>query len=501
MASAMDTTGDLRLLLASRHTLIVAEMQDEGRFMEIVRRAALVGGYPVWTWSVTRGLAREGFDPQMGTTDPRKALDFVASLPDPGVFVMADIHAAFGDAVVIRRIKEIAQRARPGQTLVLTGPRAQVPAELEGLALPWSLEPPTPEEIAALVRRTMDDLAARNLPVVMDAKAVDELVEALRGLTLPEAERLILQAAFRDGLLDEKDVAYVRGAKAELLEANGVLELVPDETGGLDQVGGMDNLKEWLRVRGRAFEPAARAAGLEAPRGVLLTGVPGCGKSLVAKTLARTWGLPLVLLDPGRLYGAFVGESESRLRSALATVEAMAPVVLWVDEIEKGFAAGTGATDSGVSQRVLGTFLRWMQDRPAGAFLVATCNDIASLPTEFLRRGRFDQIFFVDLPGRREREAIFRVQLARRKRDPAAFDLARLAEATAGFSGAEIEGAVVGASYRVYADGQELTTEAILTEVGATSPLSRTRAEDVARIRAWATGRTAPATKTEGANV
>jgi len=208
-----------------------------------------------------------------------------------------------------------------------------------------------------------------------------------------------------------------------------------------------------------------------------------------------------VLLDPGRLYGAFVGESESRLRSALATVEAMAPVVLWVDEIEKGFAAGTGATDSGVSRRVLGTFLRWMQDRPAGVFLVATCTDVGSLPIEFLRRGRFDEVFFVDLPGRSEREAIVRVQLARRNRDSTAFDLARVAAATACFSGAEIERAVVGASYRAYADGHNLTTEAILTEVGATSPLSRTRAEDVAQIRAWATGRTAPATKTEGANV
>ncbi|MFB3738921.1 MAG: AAA family ATPase, partial [Candidatus Velamenicoccus archaeovorus] len=495
----VDTTGDLRLLLASRHTLIVAEMQDEQRFLQILRRAADAAGIPVWTWTVTRGLARDLQDPQMATTDPRKALDFIASLTDPGVFVLADVHVAFGDPVVVRRIKEIAQRGRTGQTLVLTGPRSRVPPELEGLALPWTLEPPGREELSTMVRRTLDDLAARNLPVSLDAAGIDRLVEAVLGLTVPEAEHLVLQAAFRDGRLDESDVTYVRGARAELLEADGVLELIPTEAGDLADVGGMQALKEWLRIRGRAFEPAARGFGLDPPKGVLLTGVPGCGKSLVAKALARSWRLPLVLLDPGRLFGSFVGESEARLGSALATVEAMSPVVLWVDEIEKGFATSASAGDGGVSQRLLGTFLRWMQERPAGAFLAATCNDPGALPAEFLRRGRFDQIFFVDLPGEREREEILRIQLRRRARDPAAFDLQRLAAGTEGFSGAELEAAVVGALYRAYADGTELTTEAVADEIAATTPLSRTRAEDVARIRAWAVGRATPAARTEGA--
>ncbi|HEX9124491.1 MAG TPA: AAA family ATPase [Actinomycetota bacterium] len=495
----MDTTGDLRLLLASRHTLIVAEMQDEQRFMQILRRAADAAGIPVWTWTVTKGLARDLHDPQMATTDPRKALDFIASLTDPGVFVLADVHVAFGDPVVIRRIKEIGQQGRTGQTLVLTGPRSRIPPELQGLALPWTLEPPSRDELASMVRTTLDDLAARSMPVTLDTTGIDELVEAVRGLTLPEAERLLLQAAFRDGRLDDGDVAYVRGAKAELLEANGVLELVPTEAGDLGDVGGMDQLKDWLRIRGRAFEPAARDFGLDPPKGILLTGVPGCGKSLVAKALARSWNLPLVLLDPGRLYGSYVGESETRLESALATVEAMSPMVLWVDEIEKGFATGATTGDGGVSQRLLGTFLRWMQERPGGVFLVATCNEPTTLPAEFLRRGRFDQIFFVDLPGARERQEILEVQLRRRKRDPGAFDLSRLAAAATGFSGAELEGVVVGAMYRAYAEGSELTTDAVVVEIGATTPLSRTRAEDVARIRAWAAGRTAQAARTEGA--
>jgi SpoVK/Ycf46/Vps4 family AAA+-type ATPase len=238
-------------------------------------------------------------------------------------------------------------------------------------------------------------------------------------------------------------------------------------------------------LRGRALEPEATRFGLEPPRGVLLTGVPGCGKSLVAKSLARSWGLPLVLLDPARLFGPYVGESERRLHASLRTVEAMAPVVLWIDEIEKGFPSG-GEADAGVARRVLGSFLRWMQDRPPGVFVVATSNDVTALPPEFARKGRFDEVFFVDLPAEEERREIFRLHLTRRDRDPDAFDVSALAGATEGFSGAEIEAAVVGALYRAYAAGTDLTNAALLEEVAATLPLSRSRPEEIALLRGWA---------------
>jgi hypothetical protein len=490
----MDSTADLRLLLASRHPLIVAEMDDEVRFMEILRRAAAASSIPVWTWSATQGLRRDGMTQQAGTTDARIALAFIAQIKDSGIFVMNDLHPFLSDNQVVRLTKEIAQLNLPGQTIVMTGSSSEVPAELRGIALPWTLEPPDRDEVETEVRRTIADLTTRKFTVALEEKEIDGLVEAVRGLTLPEAERLILRAALADGKLDVADVAEVREAKAELLETDGVLELIPAESGSLESVGGMDNLKSWLATRGRGFEPAAKQFGLDPPRGVLLTGVPGCGKSLVAKTLARTWGLPLVLLDPGSIYGSYVGESEARLRSALNTVEAMAPVVLWLDEIEKGFAAGTGSGDSGVSQRVLGAFLHWMQERPPGVFLVATSNDVQRLPPELLRRGRFDEIFFVDLPIGAEREAIFRLHLKKRKRDPAAFDLAKLSQASAGFSGAEIEGAIVGAMYRAYAAGTDVATATILEELEHTTPLSRTRAEDVEAMRAWARGRATPAT-------
>lgn len=487
----MDDVADLRLLLASRYPLIVARMDDEARFLGFVRRAAELLALPVWTWSLTRGLGRDGMGSQGGTQDPKQALAFIGDLPDPGAFVLLDFIGSLQDAAVVRRVKEFALAPKPGQTIVLTGPEARVPEALEGIALPWTLEPPSPEEVLAMVRRTAADLGARGLAPELGEEQVAELAEAARGLTLPEAERLITRAAMSGG--GAPIAEHVREAKAALLADDGVLELIGDGSGDLDDVGGMEHLKEWLRIRGRGFEPAARTFGLEAPRGILLTGVPGCGKSLVAKTLARSWHMPLVLLDPGALFGPYVGESEERLRTALRTVEAMAPVVLWVDEIEKGFATGDGVADGGVSVRILGELLRWMQERPEGVFLVATSNDVRKLPPELLRRGRFDDIFFVDLPDAGERAAILALHLRRRHRDPAAFDLHGIAAASGGFSGSELEGVVVSALYRAYAEGAELTTERILAEVAHATPLSRTRAEDVARMRDWARGRALPA--------
>jgi hypothetical protein len=488
----MENSGELRLLLASRYPLLLVQTQDEARFLRFLREAAGSLGVGVWTWSVTRGLALDGNAAQYGTTEATKALDHIAQLRTPGVFVFADAHHALADAVVVRKCKELSQAGRPGQTLVLTAPTAVMPDELRGLALPWSLEPPSRTELAAVVRRTMEDLAARNVLVALDDGEVAGLVEALRGLTLAQAERLVQRAALSDGRLDAADIDFVREEKSDELGLGGAIELIETDAENLTAVGGLERLKEWLRLRGRAFEPAAAAFGLEAPRGVLVTGVPGCGKSLVAKTLARSWKLPLLLLDTSRLYGPYVGESEQRLRDALRIVEAMAPAVVWVDEIEKGFASG-GAGDGGVSKRILGTFLRWMQERPEGVFVVATSNDVSALPPELLRKGRFDEIFFVDLPGAQERAEIVRLHLARRSRDEAGFDVHTLAAACDGFSGAEIEAAIVGALYRSYEAGAELSDAAIIAEMTATVPLSRTRAEDISRLRSWAEGRAVPA--------
>jgi ATP-dependent 26S proteasome regulatory subunit len=427
---------------------------------------------------------------QYRTADPRTALAFVADLTGPGVFVFADAHPLLTDPVVLRTIKDVSLGLSRGQTLVLTAPRHDLPDELRGIALPWRLEPPGDAEMGRLVQRTVEDLAMRGLAHGLTGAERRRMVAALRGLTLADAESVLQRAVLRDGRLDAGDLAWVRSARAEILNTDGVLELIESETGTLERVGGLSGLKSWLEVRTRALRDpeAARAAGVEAPKGILLTGVPGCGKSLVAKTLAATWDRPLVLLDPGRVYRKYVGESEQRLAGALDTAERMRPIVLWIDEIEKGFAA-SGDGGGGVSSRLLGTFLRWMQDRPDGVFLVATANDVQSLPSEFLRKGRFDEVFFVDLPNPEARRAILSLHLETRGLSPARFDLETLVAATDGSSGAEIEGAIVGALYRAFAAGTPLDSDDIAAEARATVPLSRARAEDVDRLRRWASRR------------
>jgi ATP-dependent 26S proteasome regulatory subunit len=481
----MDPSADLRLLLASRYPLLVVQVHDEPRFMALLEQAAGMLQLPVWTWSATHGLYRSGQAPRYGTDDPAKAMACVADLGEPGVFVFADFSTFLQNPVVVRQIKELAQAAKPGQTVVLTGSHPDVPPELADLALRWTLPPLDREEVAGVVRHTLDQLRADGVQVAVDEQGIEELVEAVRGLSGKDAERLLRQAAVKDGAVTADDLSYVRQSRARLVGGDGVLELVDPKDVDLSQVGGMDQLKRWLAVRGRAMGPAAGRFGIDPPRGMLLTGVPGCGKSMVAKGLARTWELPLVLLDPARLYGPYVGQSEERLEDALKSVEAMSPTVLWIDEIEKGFAAG-GMGDGGVSQRILGTFLRWLQDRAPGVFLVATCNEVEQLPPELLRKGRFDEVFFVDLPDDAERREIFRMHIARRHRDPTTFDLEGLARAADGFSGAEIEAAVVAALYSAFASNAELTTECVIAELVNTVPLSRSRAEDLQRLRAWA---------------
>jgi hypothetical protein len=488
----VDSTADLRALFRSRHPLLVVAADDEERLLALVRRVASEGRLPVWTWTAARGLARDGMGPQYRTADPRTALAFVGDLTAPGVFVFCDAQMLAADPVALRATKDAARAADAGQTIVLAGPGLAVPQELKGVALPWALQPPTDDELADLVRGTVADLGARGLTANAGPELEAELVEALRGLTLADARGLLSRLALDDGELTAEDLPRLGAAKMELLGSAGALELVPSGA-TLAEVAGLAGLKRWLELRGETVgSPRAREMGLDQPRGILLTGVPGCGKSLVAKALAATWGRPLLLLDPARLFRKYVGESEQRLEAALRTAAAMAPAVLWIDEIEKGFAAG-GDADGGVSNRMLGTFLRWMQDRPDGVFLVATANDVSALPPEFLRKGRFDEVFFVDLPGPEARRDLFAIHLKNRKHDPGGFDLACLAEASAGFSGAEIESLVVGALYRAFAATADLTTADLLAEASSTVPLSVSRAEEVAALRAWGAERAVPA--------
>ena len=485
----VDNTHDLSVLLASRHPLLFVATPEEERFLTVLEAAARSVDAPVWEWSATLGLRRADEEAQYGTTDLRAALDFIGEITAPAIFVLSDAGPALAGPVALRRLKEVARGAKRGQTMIVTGASVKIPAEIANIAHAWTLKPPNRDELADLAKRTLSDFHARGFPIHITKGELGQLAGSLVGMTLRESERIIQRAVVSDGRFDAKDLAGVRATKAEILNQDGVLEIIEAHDGTFEDIGGLEDLKEWLMLR----EPVFRGihTGVDLPKGILLTGVPGCGKSLVAKTIASAWGVPLILLDPARLYSKYVGESESRLNSALKTIEAMSPVVVWIDEIEKGFAHSE--SDGGVSMRILGTFLRWLQDRQSNVFTVATANNVASLPPELLRSGRFDQVFFVDLPDQVARQAILRTHLTRRHQVTNHLDLDKLVEITEGFSGAEIETAVVGATYRAFGQEGALTTDLLVAEITSMVPLSISRADDIGRLREWAHTRAAAA--------
>jgi SpoVK/Ycf46/Vps4 family AAA+-type ATPase len=317
------------------------------------------------------------------------------------------------------------------------------------------------------------------------------LVQNLQGLTLVEAEKIITRQIVQDGFLRPKDIEGVIAAKRQAIQQDGLLEYYPPEF-GLDQIAGLKGLKTWLGKRRSVVTDPQRAVdfGLRFPKGILLLGVPGCGKSMCAKAVATEWGLPLLKLDPANLYDKYIGDSEKNFKRALQTAERMAPVILWIDELEKAFAQGGDEADGGVSRRVFGSFLAWLQERRGDVFVVATSNDVSRLPPEFIRKGRFDEVFFVDLPVPQVRESIFDIHLARRRQHSSKFDLAKLSAATDGFSGAEIEESVVAGLFTAFSANQPLNTDTLLAEIGNTRPLAQTMTEKIGELRAWAAERT-----------
>jgi SpoVK/Ycf46/Vps4 family AAA+-type ATPase len=347
----------------------------------------------------------------------------------------------------------------------------------------FTLEMPDVTELRDVVRLAVESISARQrVQVDLSRDDAVRLVQALQGLTLNQARQVVAQAIVEDGRLCADDIHTIVRCKGEMIERGGILEFFPVEENTFE-IGGFARLKSWLESARVGFSEEARALNLNAPKGVLLVGVQGCGKSLAAKFIAREWQLPLLKLDAGRLYEKYVGESEKNFRKAAALAEAMAPVILWVDEIEKAFAQGGGDADGGLSQRLFGSFLTWLQEKKDEVFVVGAANDLMNVPPELLRKGRFDEIFFVDLPTREERMSIFAIHLRLRKQNPDAFDLAALAAATEGFSGAEIEQAVISALYRSLQKKQPLSAAALIEAASSTTPLSVSRAEDVARVQ------------------
>jgi AAA+ superfamily predicted ATPase len=493
---ATEALADLELLIRSRHGIIHIDTVEDERVQLLLRHLSDRMTLPFFLWSRTRGICRDGHANGIyETQEPAQALAHIVSAQMAALYHFPAFDGIAGSDLIIQRLREVAAGlgARSG-ALVITGTAVEYPPPLRPLVARMPLPAPSQEELRSLIAHIARDLGRRApVQVRLEGAAEAQLLSALRGLTLLEAEKVLTRAMVEDGILDATDIAHVVEAKKRLVEQEGVLEYYPAEESMAD-VAGMDRLREWLRKRaGIVRDPDAAAAfGLSFPRGMLLLGVPGCGKSLCARTVAGEWNLPLLRMDTGSLYNRYVGETESNFRRAMRTAEAVAPCVLFIDEVEKAFASG-GSEDGGLSMRVLGTFLSWLQDRTAPVFVVATANDISRLPPEFLRRGRFDETFFVDLPTTQSRADIARIHLRKRRQDPAAFDLALLATATRGFSGAEIEQVIVSALYSAFADGTPLTQQHLLREAAATRPLSVTMAEKIDALRTWARDRTVPA--------
>jgi SpoVK/Ycf46/Vps4 family AAA+-type ATPase len=492
----MDALKDLELLILSRYPIIAIETHEEERIEENLTRIAAKLGIPLFTWTLTGGLERVGTgNPMYDTTDPLKALANLAAIRDEGIYLLKGLHRYLAEPEVVRKLQDLARPfARDRRALIVAAPAITLPAELEKLAAFFRLDLPSEGELKLLVKRVVKDLSRHHkIKVELSPEEFDRLVEGLKGLTLFEAERAVTKAVLHDLALTRRDLDVILQIKRELLEKEGILEYVPVDE-GMGDIGGLDHLKRWLAKRKKAFTPEAKRFGITPPKGIILLGVQGCGKSMAARAVANEWGQPLLKMEPGRLYDKYVGESEKNLEKGLRIAERMAPCVLMIDEIEKGFAAvGSPDADAGLSKRIFGRLLGWLQDRKAPVFVVATCNQIGALPPELIRKGRFDELFFIDLPKEGERKEIFAVHLRKRKRDPATLDLDTLAQASAGFSGAEIEQAVVSALYTAFSRGTDLDTSLLLEELKATTPLSVTRQEEVTALRAWARGRTVPA--------
>jgi len=489
-----DATRDLEALVQSRHPIVTIDTVEEERVGNLLQAVAATLHMPLFTWTVTHGLERVGGEGAVyGTANPQTLVRHLATLTVRGIFHLKDLHVHLKDATVIRGLRDTAQAfLSTGSTAVLSGASIHLPGELAREAIPFVLHLPDHDELQLVVEQILRSLKRQHeITVTLGPDGMESLLQALSGLTLNQARQAVAWAVLDDNALTAEDIPRLLRRKGEAVREEGLLEFYPPEDNTFE-LGGFDRLKTWLERARVGFTSEARAIGLPAPRGILIVGVQGCGKSLAAKAIARAWKQPLLKLDAARLYDKYVGESEKNLRKALDFAEAIAPSILWVDEIEKGFASG-GEADAGLSQRILGSFLTWLQERKAPVFVAATANDVLSLPPELLRKGRFDEIFFVDLPGTAEREAIFRIHLALRHQDPAAFDLAGLTAASEGFSGAEIEQAITAGLYRALHDHQPLTTAMLCEEMRGTQPLSVSRREDVQRLREMARGRFVPA--------
>ncbi len=473
------------LLLRARYPLIYIPTREEERVEAAIAQCATgLGNRAVYIWDFVDGYQGSPNDLGFGRRNPLQALEFVEKLPSaaPAIFILRDFHRFLEDVSVSRKLRNLARllKSQP-KNVVVVSPQLLIPEDLSEILTVLEFPLPAAPEIKAEVERL---LAATGK--FLDLRIIDEIVRSCQGLTVERIRRVLAKAIATHGHLEADDVELILEEKRQTIRQTQILEFYPTSE-KISDIGGLDNLKDWLLRRGGAFSERARQYGLPHPRGLLLAGIQGTGKSLTAKAISHHWHLPLLRLDVGRLFGGLVGESESRTRQMIQVAEALAPCVLWIDEIDKAFAGVDGKGDSGTTSRVFGTVITWLAEKTSPVFVVATANNIQSLPPEMLRKGRFDEIFFVGLPSREERRAIFDVHLSRlRPHNLKNYDLDRLAYETPDFSGAEIEQALIEAMHIGFSQNRDFTTDDILEAASQIVPLARTASEQITFLQDWA---------------
>jgi len=496
----MNFATEVETLIRARYPILYVISSEELRVQQVVTDIARKRQKKLFEWSYSTGIVPAGTSIQSqknrtsATKEPLAALDHVIEQVEPAIFIFKDFHPFLtkNNYAITRKLKEIALHLKNSfKTIILVAPMMEIPAELEKEITVLNHPLPTRDDLSALLDQIIADVRQlKQVKIDLDDAGRERLLQAALGLTLGEAENVFAKIIVKSERLSGDGVSEVFAEKQQIIRKSGLLEYYATDE-NFAQVGGLAVLKDWLTKRAVAFSEEARAFGLAAPKGILLLGVQGCGKSLCAKAVSNLWQLPLLRFDVGRMFGSYVGSSEENIRRAIVVAESIAPAILWVDEIDKAFAGAqsSGASDGGTTARVFGTFLTWLSEKKAPVFVVATANDISQLPPELLRKGRLDEIFFVDLPKPEERMDIFRIHLSKRGRDAANFDLTQLALASEKFSGAEIEEAINSALYDAFSARQELSTEQILNAVTQTVPLAKTMDEQISTLREWAEGR------------
>lgn len=483
---------EIELLVRARYTIIYIVSFEERRVLHELRKICNKRNKLMYIWSATMGLSNPD-DPTIifdsNTNDPLELLAAIMRNQEKAIFTLLDFHSFLDDPIIIRKLKDTAALLKSSyKTIVLLSPVLKIPPELEKEITIVEFPLPDEYELLQIFNGLLQSVSNNpNIKVNLKPQDIEDIVKAALGLTTNEAENAFSKAIVNSHIIDANAINIVLTEKEQVIRKSGYLEFYPSDS-RFENIGGLDALKRWLTKRHLAFTDRAREFGLPQPKGLLLVGVQGCGKSLTAKAVAAHWNLPLLRLDMGKVFSGLVGSSEENIRKTIQSAESIAPCILWIDEIDKGLSGieSSGSSDAGTSARVFGTFITWLQEKTKPVFVIATANDISNLPPELIRKGRFDEIFFVDLPNETERKNIFAIHLRQKKRDPAQFDLDLLAMEAEDFSGAEIEEAIISGLYDAFEANTELTTEHILNAIKSTIPLAHTMAEKIEDLRAWA---------------